>query len=229
MKINNYTANYNNIFIYDGEKIVFETCRPGDIDLELFGLEIRNARKANFSKNDCFEMKACKNNEYRYFANGKDLYIPVSIFELVSVEEKKHMEHDGEKNFKNVYTFKLNCEAYKYTKHWEKVTDLSKDMPLSQYDTNGKFGSGFSKDHTIYEICTNYKTKEEYISKHWLTYDEVTDLVIDSDYYTRTEKDDSRIEREKIADILSECLYSGKTVSHYEVAKILEKLNITIK
>lgn len=229
MKINNYTANYNNIFIYDGEKIVFETCRPGDIDLELFGLEIRSARKANFSKNDCFEMKACKNNEYRSFTNGKDLYIPVSIFELVSVEEKKHMEHDGEKNYKNVYTFKLNCDAYKYTKHWEKVTDLPKDMPLSQYDANGKFGGGFSKDCNMYDFSTNYKTKEEYITKKWLTYDAVTELVIDSDYYTRTEKDDDRLEREKIADILSSCLYSGKTVSHYEVSEILKKLDVTIK
>ena len=58
MKINGYEANYNNLFIYDGENIIFETCRPDDINLELFDVEIRNARKANFAKNDCFEMKS---------------------------------------------------------------------------------------------------------------------------------------------------------------------------
>lgn len=229
MKINGNAANYNNLFIYDNNGIIFETCRPNDIDIELSDLEIRNARKANFDKNDCFEMKSIKNNDYRYYANGKDLYIPASIFELVSVEEKMHMQHDGEKNYKNTYTFILHCNAHKYTKHWEKVTDLPKDMPLSEYDANGKFGSGFSKDCNMYDFSTNYKTKEEYITKKWLTYDIVTELVVDSDYYTRTEKDDARLEREKIADILTECCYTGTHISHYEVARILEKLNITIK
>lgn len=229
MKINGLLANYNNIFIYDGEQIVFETCRPNDIDIELFDIEIRSARKANFSKNDCFELKSIKNNEYRYYANGKDLYIPASLFELVSVEEKLQMQHDGEKDYKNTYIFKLHCEAYKYNKHWEKVTDLPKDMPLSQYDANGKFGSGFSKECTMYDFSTNYKTKEEYIVKKWLTYDKVEQIVLDSDYYTRIEKDESREEREKIAKILESCLYSGKTVSHFEVARILEKLDIKIK
>ncbi len=229
MKINNFAANYNNLFIYDGERIVFETCRLNDLELDLFGIEIRNARKANFSKNDCFEMKSTKNNEYRCFTNGKDLYIPVSVFELISIEEKEASKHDGEINYKKTYSFKLHCEAYKYNKHWEKITDLPSDMPLSEYDPDGKFGSGFSKKHNMYDHCQNYKTKEEYICKRWLTYDPITELVIDSDYYTRTVKDADRIEREKIAEVLSSCLYSGKSVSHYEVARILEKLNVTIK
>lgn len=229
MKINNFTANYNNLFVYDGENIIFETCRPNDIDIELLNIEIRSARKANFTKNDCFEMKSTKNNEYRYFSNGKDLYIPVSIFELISVEEKEHLKHDGETNYKNTYCFKINCEAYKYNKHWEKVTDLPSNMPLSEYDPNGKFGGGFSKDFNMYDTHTNFKTKEEYICKKWLTYDRVTELTIDSDFYTRTEKDAGREERERIAEIMTECCYSNTYISHYEVARILEKLNITIK
>ena len=229
MKINGYTANYNNLFVYNESEIVFETCRPNNIDIELSGIEIRSARKANLSKGDCFEIKSTKNNEYRCFTNGKDLYIPTSIFELVSVEEKMHMQHDGEKNYKNVYSFKIRCEAHKYTKHYEKVTDLPKDMPLKDYDPTGEFGGGFSKDHAMYDVSTNFKTKETYVCKKWLTYDSISELVIDSDYYTRTEKDEERLHREKIAEILTDCTYSNTHISHYEVARILEKLDISIK
>ena len=65
--------------------------------------------------------------------------------------------------------------------------------------------------------------------KRYLTYDAVTEMTIDSDFYTRTEKTEDRLEREKIAEIISSCLYGDKTVSHYEVEALMKKLNITIK
>ena len=51
---------------------------------------------------------------------------------------------------------------------------------------------------------------------------------VESDYYTRTEKTEERLHREKLAKIITECLYNGH-VSHYEVERLLEKLYITIK
>ena len=228
LKINGYEANYNNILIYDGENIIFQTCRPNDINLELFEIDIRNARKINFSKGDCFETKSNEKSD-SYFRNGKDLYVPASIFELVSKVEKLAFNTNGEKNYKDTYTFKLNCKAYKYNQHFEKITDLPEKMPLIEYDPNGKFGSGYSKNFNMYDTATNYKTGETYVMKRWLTYDTVNELVIDCDYYTRTEKSPERLEREKIANILTSCVYSGKTISHYEVEKMLEKVNITIK
>ena len=56
-----------------------------------------------------------------------------------------------------------------------------------------------------------------------------TQRMIESDYYTRTEKTDERLYREKLAGIISECLFSGKHVSHYEVEEMLKRLEITIK
>ena len=229
MKINNATANYNNIFIYNESGIVYETCRPNDLDIELHDIEIRTARKENLKKNDFFEMKSTKNFEYRCFTNGKDLYIPSSAFELLEIKEVLHNQHNGEKDYKTSYSFKINCGAYKYNKHIEKVTDLPADMPLSEYDPCGKFGGGFSKDCNMYDICTNFRTKETYTCKKWLTYDKLEEITLESDYYTRIEKDEDRKNREEIAKIISECLYGDKSVSHFEVDKMLEKLNITIR
>jgi hypothetical protein len=56
-----------------------------------------------------------------------------------------------------------------------------------------------------------------------------TQRMVKSDYYTRTEKTNERLYREKLAGIISECLFSGKHVSHYEVEEMLKRLEITIK
>lgn len=72
---------------------------------------------------------------------------------------------------------------------------------------------------------TNYK--DVYTLK--LNYLDGTEIKVESDFYTRTEKTKERLYREKLADIISECLYTGKDVSHYEIERMLEKLNITIK
>ena len=75
----------------------------------------------------------------------------------------------------------------------------------------------------------NYKTKETCVYKRWLTYEKITEIELKSDYYTRTEKDEARLYREQIAEIMTELGYNGKSISHYEVARFMEKLNITIK
>ena len=56
-----------------------------------------------------------------------------------------------------------------------------------------------------------------------------TQGMVESGYYTRTEKTDERLYREKLAGIISECLWFGKHVSHYEVEEMLKRLEITIK
>lgn len=227
LKINGYEANYNNLYIYEGENILFTTSRTHELTLELDGLNIRNARKINFAKGDIFEVKTSDTS--KLFRNGKDLYIPSSIISVESVTEKKHFEHDGETNFKNVYVMKLHCNAHTWNTHIEKVTDLPSNMPLTDYDKNGKFGSGYSKNCNIYELHTHPKTGENWISKNWMTYDVITEITLESDYYTRTEKTAERLQREEIVKIISSCLYSGKTVSHFEVERLMEKLNISIK
>ena len=226
LKINGYEGNYEHLFIYDGENILYKTERPYALDVEIEGLTVRNARKINFAKNDVFEIKAEK-SDYM-FRNGKDLYIPASIISVESITEKQCYKHDGETNYKNVYAIKFHCKAFKWNQHVEKVC-IPDGMTIGEYDSNGKFGSEFSKTCNVYDVVKNHKTNESNVIKRYLTYDEVTEMVIESDFYTRTEKTEERLEREKIAKIISSCLYGNKTVSHYEVEELMEKLNITIK
>ena len=70
---------------------------------------------------------------------------------------------------------------------------------------------------------TNYK------NVYTLRLQDGTTIDVESDYYTRSEKTEDRLFREKLANIMSECMYTGKNVSHYEVEEMLKKLDITIK
>ena len=70
---------------------------------------------------------------------------------------------------------------------------------------------------------TNYK------NVYTLDLQDGSTITVESDYYTRTEKTDDRLYREKLASIISECMYSGKDISHYEVEQLLKKVDITIK
>lgn len=227
-KINGTETNYNNVYIYDGENILFQTCRPYELNIEVNGLTIRNARKINFDKSDVFEVKSENKND-GLFRNGKDLYIPVSVISVKSITEKKHNEIHGETNYKNIYVLEFHCEAFRWNTHYEKLNDFPPDMTIEKYDINGKWGSGYSKEHNMYDVHEDPITGKTWVSKQYLTYDVMTEITIESDYYTRTEKTDERIEREKIANIISSCMYGTNSISHYEVERIMEKLNISIK
>lgn len=168
MLINGYEANYSNVFIYnDNGDILYKTERPYELKFDL-DANIRNARKLAFNKRDCFEIKTGDTDRGYLLRNGKDLYIHNSVIDVVDITERQAMKGNGETNYKNVYTLKLN------------------------------YAGG-------------------------------TEIKVDSDFYTRTEKTEERLYREQLAKIISGCLYNDKYVSHYEMEKILEKLDITIK
>lgn len=165
LKVNGYEGNYSQLFIYnENGEILFQTERPYNLNLDIT-TDIRNARKLDLSKQDCFEIKTSLRNSYS-LGNGKDLYIPNYVINVVKVEEKPMKTAHGETNYKMVYTLK------------------------------------------------NYLNG--------------TKIEAESDYYTRTEKTEDRLYCEKLAEIISECL-RGKSVYYFEVEKMLEKLNITIK
>ena len=106
LKVNGYEGNYNCLYIYnDNGEILYKTERPYDLNLEI-NVNVRNARKLNLDKKDCFEIKT--SNTDMFLRNGKDLYIHNSMIDIVNVEEKQALKHNGETNYKNVYTFKLN-------------------------------------------------------------------------------------------------------------------------
>lgn len=221
LKINGNQTDYNKLFIYDGETIVYSTVRPYELEIEIDGIEIRSARKLNFKKNDCFEIKSDSNKAVN---NGKDLYIPASIISVKSVKEIEVVRSIfyGETNYKDEYTLELHCNAHRWVRHIEAVDDLGPKTPLSEYDADGIWSSNYSKTCTTYDVNGSGA-----VFKRWLTYEEVTEIVIESDYYTRTEKTEERLELEKIADIMSECTH--RHISHYDVKSMMGKLTINIK
>lgn len=62
-----------------------------------------------------------------------------------------------------------------------------------------------------------------------LNYLDGSEIKVESDYYTRTEKTEDRQYRERLAEIITECLFDRHHVSHYEVERMLSVLDIRIK
>lgn len=227
MKINGLEANYNSLNLYEGEKVVFHTSRPYALDFEIEGISIRNARKIDFKKGDVFTVKSSK-AETNVFRNGKDIYIPASAISVAKVAEVVHSNSNGEMQYINEYTLDFHCETFHWVSHYEKIYDFPKNTPLKDYDKNGKWNSGFCTGYNTYDTCKD-KNGVDYVVKRWKTYESISKITVRDDYITRSEKSADRVEREKLAEIINSCLYSGKTITHYEVERLLGKLDIKIK
>lgn len=228
MKINGIDTNYDAMYIYNPENgVIFKTVRPYDWEIELEGLAIRNARKINFAKGDCFTVATDEKDRF-YGRNGKDLYIPDSILEVVSITEKQAATISGETNYKNVYELRVHCAAHQWIEHREIIENFPEKTPITEYDPRGVWGEGYRRNTNTYHIFTHWKTNETKVVKQWLTWDTITSATLESDYYTRSEKTADRIEREKIAAAINDAL-NGKRISHYDVEKLLEVVDIKVK
>lgn len=229
-------CNYASLNIYNAETetVLFTTCRLSgttSLDFDLYFDNIRSARKLNLKKNDIFEIKT---NKDTFLNNGKDLYIPDTVIKIVSQKEILSSDFDGCKNYKQQYTVNfIGCKAFETTKHSE-VVDFPEGTKIADYDPNGIVSDGYIKGKNTYNRFdyTNskyeeFRAKGSGVMKKWLTYDQITTAEIESDYFTRYEKDTERIEREKIADVMTDACKVN--ISHYDVARMLKVLNISIK
>lgn len=242
---------YELINIYNGDGVIFSTNRGGleratidggkcathygnkvnyiDLPIE----NIRIAQKLNFNKNDVFTIKHISDNRYR-IRNGRALYIPDRYIKVYRIGEFLALEANGEKDFLTLYRLSFSTVQIVSEPKIERI--ICDSYTLRDGET---FGSHYGKDkaHAVISIfdtseSTYHRIKgapaEKGILKHYLEDVEYTEFIIKSDYYTRSEKDEARAEREKIAEIINSCLYN-KTLSHYDVQQIQEKLNISIK
>lgn len=249
MKIN--LEHYEQINIYNESGVIFSTIRGGlervninndkcntfhnnkvtEIDIHVDN--IRNALKLNLNKKDVFAIKYIPDNRY-HVRNGKALYIYTDYISVKNIGEYLSMEHNGEKNFLTLYQFSFN------TIQTVKEPTIERIICDNYILKNGEaFGShyGLDKEHAVISTFDNSgsplriranKPIEKGILKKYLENVQYYNFIVQSDYYTKTEKDPARVEREKIADIINDCL-NNKTLSHYDIEKILKKLNITIK
>lgn len=243
--------NYEQINIYNDNGVVFSTIRGGferatikdgkaqthynntvyEIDLPID--KIRNARKNDLAKNDVFTINYMPKDRYD-IRNGKALYIPTKYITVENIGEYLSIETSGEKGFLTLYKFTFSNPQTISEPQFERI--ICDNYTLSE---NERFSSGCGKDKkhaciSTFDTSENifYKKSgrpaEKGIIKRYYADIVYNSFLVKSDYYTRTEKDAARVEREKIAAIINDCLYN-KTISHYDVEKMLDKLNISIK
>jgi hypothetical protein len=249
MKIN--LDRYETINIYNKNGVIFSTVRGGferatidgekcrshysstvnTIDLPIEN--IRNAQKLNFYKNDVFSIRYIPSDRYS-IRSGRSLYIPDRFISVEPLGDFLALEANGEKDFLTLYKFTFSNPQTVSEPHHERI--ICDNYTLEEGEA---FGGGFGKDKKHAVISTfdttdnaffkrSGQAAEKGIIKHYLQDVIYNDFIVKSDYYTRTEKDEARREREKIADIINTCLYN-KTVSHFDVENIMKKLNISIK
>lgn len=241
---------YEQINIYNENGVIFSTIRNGferatikdgkaqthysntvyEIDLPIDN--IRNARKIDLTKNDVFTISYMPENRYG-IRNGKALYIPTKYITVENIGEYLIIETSGEKDFLTLYKFTFAFPQTINEPQFERI--ICDNYTLSE---NERFSSGYGKDKDHACISTFDTSESTFYKKSGRPAEKgiikryYGDIVYDSffvksDCYTRTEKDAARIEREKIAEIINSCLYN-KTVSHYDVEKIMEKLKISL-
>ena len=249
MKIN--LTIYEQVNIYNESGVIFSTVRGGferatikgekcfsDYrnnvgEIELPADNIRHARKLSFDRKDIFDITYYP--EHRYIPrNGKALYIHTNYINVEIMGEYLSMTGNGEKNYLTLYRLTFAIVQTVSEPKFERI--ICDNYTLKDGE---KFGGGIGRDkeHAIISTFDTSESKiaartnrpgEKGIIKHYFEDVQSIEFIAKSDYYTRTEKDAARVEREKIAEIMNTCLH-GKTISHYDVEKMLDKLNITTK
>jgi hypothetical protein len=242
---------YETINIYNENGIIFSTVRGAferaTIDgkkcsshygnrvfyIDLPVDNIRNALKLNFNKGDVFNIKEYAKDRYE-IRNGRALYIPEKYISVENLGEYLALETNGEKDFLTLYRLAFATAQTVSEPKVERI--ICDNYTLQDGET---FGSYYGKDKA-HAVITTFDTSESAyhkrkgtpaekgILKHYFEDVIYNEFIVKSDYYTRAEKDEARTEREKIAEIINSCLYN-KTLSHYDIEKIMEKLNITVK
>ena len=159
-----------------------------------------------------------------------------------------------ERNYNNLFIYNDNCEILFQT---ERPYDLDIDFTTNirnarklilnkkdcfeiKANKNSDYLFRNGKDLYIHNSVIDVVNVEEkqvfeahgetcYKDVYTLRLQDGTEVEVESDFFTRTEKTNDRLYREKLAEIISECMYGGNYISHYGVEKLLEKLDIIIK
>ena len=217
--------------IKDGKCATFYCNRVDEIILPVDS--IRNAIKLNLNKGDVFTIRYIPGNRYS-IRNGKALYIHTDYIGVENIGEYLSTEISGEKSYLTLYKIKF---ATVQTIKEPKIDRVICDSYTLKEGENFGSGYGLDKEHAVVgvfdtsESILNKRTNkpaEKGILRRYFEGVQYNDFIVKSDHYTRTEKDTARKEREQLASIINGCLYN-KTVSHYDVEKLLQKLNISIK
>lgn len=198
----------------------------------------KNARKENLSRKDCYYLKY--DTGYFYGDRKTALYIHESIVNVECLGEYLDMEHNGEKNYLKGYrvTFPYGAEITAHKREWLRV-DCKWTIPEEEQKNGAHWARGMGDWNNSYDTIGEdaqrfYKKRhpdeEPYNVIHkWTETETITTNVYKSDFYHRTEKDDARKERERIAEEMNNALGSSSHLSHYDIERLQKVFDITFK
>lgn len=198
---------------------------------------LKKANKINLSRKDCYYAKSV-NGLNRYSHNYYDLYIYVddTNVKFQNLGEYISLESCGETDYKEVYKITLPSIHWKH--HNYKRIECE-NYTLADGERWSEYGFGSDEEHacvspydtTGYEksLFRNGARPSKGIVKRWFSYscEDNDEIIVTSNVNTRVEKNPERLERERIANVMSDVLRNS--ISHYDVESLLKVVDIHIK
>lgn len=211
----------------------YSSVYDGRIDTITLSVKPKNALKENLNRTDNYLLKYT--GQYS-FENGHTLYIHESEISVTDDGEKLAIEHNGEKNYIHAFTLHFKYGVTMTRCKYEKIPCEEKwTLPNNKQWT---WGDGYGRDYEHAKVQTYDLTETlirfnksienaKGIIVRWVETETVYNVPTAEKYYCRTEKDSERKYREKIAEIINSV--TNKHISHYDVEKLLNVLDIKIK
>ena len=190
----------------------------------------KNARKENLNRKDCYFLNYTDDHSGYWKERKTALYIHESEISVTDLGEYVAADHNGERdflfryslNFKNGYEYrKINCERMLVEKSWT-LPEGARWYRLGDYNNT----YDVSEPNELYKKL--HPEAPDYNLVHWTLSTEKSFVnYVSSEGYHRIEKTEERKERETLAAVLAKAL--NKTVSEYDVKRLLEVVNIEVK
>jgi len=193
---------------------------------------IKQARKLDMNRKDNFYI-----TESNSYETGYALYIHASEISVETLGEYLRLETAGEKDYQILYKLTFNHGAT-YTAYileeYASIDDVI--AKYGDYQVKNKwatktcpFAESFDKTETKAKYPKLFKNRDILLKGVRVEYQEertITSELFTQQGYSRVEKNDNRIEREKIAEL---CKSKNINLSHYDIEKLQTVLNISIK
>ena len=243
IKINNVECNIENlqrivvygdgVILYDNKEGYIEeytikderlnSMYPGKLNTLYLNNEIKRAIKENLNRKDNYILKY--KNDYS-FNSGYALYIHKDEINVEYLGEKIAMQSKTETNYLHAYKFTFVAGAVRDVYNYERF-EYKKDFMLPE---GARWSSCMGTEaHPCYDSYNNRATGEKGIIKRWATTETIKETITTKRGYSKTIYTEEEKQRREYVKFINEkrCFY--KDISSYELEKLQQYFNITLK
>ena len=196
---------------------------PGRLNTLYLNNEIKKANKENLNRKDNYILKY--KNTYA-FNSGYALYIHKDEISVKYLGEKIAMQSKTETNYLNAYKFTFAAGAVRDVYNYERF-EYDKNFTLPE---GARWGSTMGTEaHPCYDSYNNRATGESGIIKRWATTETIKETITTKRGYCKTVYSEDEKKRREFVKIINDkkCFY--KDISSYELEKLQQYFNITLK